>query len=112
MIWYDGRLFRPVNTSGYSETSADTIFRYKQRGDILTADYAGGDIEYGHILGLVDEDGRITMRYHHLNHSGAIMTGKCKSKPEILPNGKLRLHERWEWTCGTRSKGTSLLEEI
>jgi len=40
------------------------------------------------------------------------MTGKCKSRPEILENGKIRLHERWQWTCGDMSKGTSVLEEI
>jgi len=40
------------------------------------------------------------------------MTGICKSKPEILPNGKIRLHERWQWTSGDLSLGQSIIEEL
>ncbi len=112
MIYYDGRLFRPVQASKGSETSGETIFRYTQKGDLLTADYSGGEIDYGHLIGLVDEKGHINMRYHHVNLDGFLMTGRCKSRPEILPNGKIRLHERWQWTCGTHAKGTSVIEEI
>ena len=112
MIWYDGRLFRPVQTKGTSQTGTDTIFRYRQKEDLLTADYSGGDILYGHLIGRVDERGQINMRYHHMTVDGILMTGKCRSRPEVLENGKIRLHERWQWTCGDRSKGTSILEEI
>lgn len=112
MIWYDGRLFRPVDTSSDSDTSSETIFRYKQRGDLLTGDYSGGEIEYGHLIGLVDDHGGIVMRYHHLNLDGYLMTGRCRSRPEIMANGKLRLHETWQWTCRNKAKGTSILEEI
>jgi len=40
------------------------------------------------------------------------MTGTCFSKPEIMDNGKIRLHETWKWTSGDKSKGNSILEEI
>jgi len=52
------------------------------------------------------------MRYHQINTKGELMTGVCKSKPEILPNGKIRLRETWQWTSGDLSKGESLLVEI
>jgi len=112
VIWYGGRLFRPIKTGQSGDVSADTIFRYQQKGDVLSGDYSGGGIEYGQILGLVEIDGRITMRYQHINEKGYLMTGRCKSRPEILDNGKIRLHERWQWTCGDRQKGTSILEEM
>jgi hypothetical protein len=51
------------------------------------------------------------MRYHQVNNAGEIMTGICKSIPEILENGKIRLHESWEWTSGDKSKGQSIIEE-
>jgi hypothetical protein len=50
------------------------------------------------LIGIVDEVGNIDMRYHQINMKDGIMTGICKSKPEILENGKIRLHEIWEWT--------------
>jgi hypothetical protein len=52
------------------------------------------------------------MRYHQININNEIMTGKCISKPEILVDGKIRLHETWEWTSGDFSSGTSIIEEI
>ena len=111
MINYDGKYFRPVSNTENGETSGDTLFKYRQEGNILTAEYAGGKIKYGHLVGLVDENGNIDMRYHQINDHGVIMTGLCKSTPEFMTNGKIRLHETWEWTCGDKSKGQSILDE-
>ncbi|MFF5379757.1 n-acetylglutamate synthase [Pedobacter suwonensis] len=111
MINYNDKLFKPVNTTENSETSNETIFKYKQRGNILTAEYGGGKIVYGHLLGLVDHEGNIEMRYHQINQEGELMTGTCSSKPELLANGKIRLHETWQWTSGDQSKGQSIIDE-
>ena len=62
-------------------------------------------------MGLVDDNGKIEMRYHQVNRNGDLMTGMCVSVPEIMENGKIRLHESWQWTSGDRSKGESILEE-
>lgn len=52
------------------------------------------------------------MRYHQINNKEQITTGICNSEPEILENGKIRLHEFWQWTSGDNSKGQSIIEEI
>lgn len=109
---YNNKIFRPVSNTENGETSAETIFHYRQNGNILTCEYSGGKIVKGHLIGLVDETGNINMRYHQVNSIGKLMTGICQSKPEILENGKIRLHETWEWTSGDRSKGESVIEEI
>ena len=109
---YDNKIFRPISNTDNGETSSETIFIYKQVGNILTSEYTGGKILKGHLIGLVNKDGEIDMRYHQVNNKGQIMTGICKSKPEILPNGKIRLHENWQWTSGDFSKGVSIIEEI
>ncbi len=111
-INYNNKKFKPVQNSENGETSEETIFEYKQEEEILTSMYSGGQIKKGHLIGLVDENGNIEMRYHQINNKGALMTGICFSKPEILPNGKIRLQETWQWTSGDNSKGTSILEEI
>lgn len=110
-INYNNRIFKPVINSENGETSSETTFHYKQNGNILTAEYSGGKIVYGHLVGLVDESGHIDMRYHQINTAGELMTGICHSKPEILENGKIRLHETWQWTSGDMSKGESVIEE-
>ncbi len=111
MINYNNKIFRPISNTENGETSNETVFQYKQVGDILTSEYSGGKIIKGHLIGLVDENGNIDMRYHQVNDKGELMTGICKSTPELLANGKIRLHEEWEWTSGDKSKGTSIIEE-
>ncbi|KAL3925952.1 MAG: hypothetical protein SGILL_000053 [Bacillariaceae sp.] len=58
------------------------------------------------------DSGEINMRYHHIDTDGNLMTGICRSCPEIMPDGRLRLNENWQWTCGDNSMGTSTLEEV
>lgn len=111
MINYNNKVFKPVLNSVNGETSEATTFYYQQQGNILTGEYSGGKILYGHLIGLVEDDGKIDMRYHQINDQGQLMTGKCQSIPEILDNGKIRLHETWEWTSGDHSKGKSIIEE-
>ena len=109
---YQNKQFRPVSTSPNGEVSDKTVFRYRQTGNILTCEYEGENIIFGHLIGIVDESGNIDMRYHQVNVQGQLMTGICHSRPELLPNGKIRLHESWQWTSGDGSKGESILEEI
>lgn len=109
---YNNKKFRPVLNSENGETTEETIFEYKQVGSILTSEYQGGRILKGHLIGLVDVDGKIEMRYHQINQKGELMTGICHSTPEILKNGKVRLHESWKWTSGDLSSGKSILEEV
>lgn len=111
MIDYNDKLFRPIVNSANGETSNETVFIYKQVGNILTSNYSGGKIKKGHLIGLVDENGNIDMSYHQINDKDEMMTGICKSRPEILENGKIRLHESWQWTSGDKSKGQSIIEE-
>ncbi len=108
---YNNKVFKPISNTENGETSNETIFQYKQVGNIVTATYSGGKIIQGHLIGLVDSFGNIEMRYHQVNEKNELMTGICKSTPEILANGKIRLHEAWEWTSGDKSTGTSIIEE-
>ncbi len=111
MLNYDGKIFKPVRNTPNGETSDETVFHYRQTGPILTATYTGGRIKSGHLIGLVDSDGKIDMRYHQVNDAGELMTGRCISVPERMENGKIRLHETWEWTSGDHSAGQSIVEE-
>ena len=109
---YNNKTFRPIRNTENGETSVETIFHYKQNGNLLTCEYSGGKILKGHLIGLVDEAGNINMRYHQMNEKGVLMTGICLSKPEVLENGKILLRESWQWTSGDGSKGESVLEEF
>ena len=109
---YNNKKFRPLQNTKNGETSSETIFHYKQEGNILQSTYSGGIIKTGHLIALVHVNGNLDMRYHQINTKGELMTGVCNSTPDILPNGKILLHESWQWTSGDKSKGTSVLEEV
>jgi hypothetical protein len=109
---YNNKTFRPIVNSDNGETTEETIFEYKQNGNVLTSDYKGGHILKGHLIGLVDENGNIEMRYHQVNNKGQLMTGICHSRPEMTAEGRIRLHENWQWTSGDKTSGKTILEEI
>ncbi|MGH9833886.1 MAG: hypothetical protein ACREBD_25605 [Blastocatellia bacterium] len=110
-INYNHRRFVSVNNSGSGEVTAETIFHYHQEGDLVWATYRGGQIVFGTLIAQVDDNDCLDMRYQHLNSAGELMTGKCRSTPEVLPDGRLRLHEIWQWTSGDFSRGESVIEE-
>jgi hypothetical protein len=112
MMNYHNKKFKPVSNSENGEVSGEMIFHYMQEDNILTCTYQGANILKGHLIGIVDEMGNIQMRYHQVNQKGELMTGICSSTPEMLDNGKIRLHEKWQWTAGDKSEGRSILEEI
>ena len=111
MINYDNRIFKAISNSENGEVDSSMQFVYRQSGNIVTSSYSGDRILSGHLIALVNENGDLDMRYHQINVLGEMMTGICKSTPEILPDGKIRLNEKWQWTTGDFSKGESILEE-
>jgi len=109
---YDNRYFVSASNTENGEVDANTIFHYRQRDDVVWATYEGGAIVIGTLVAKVNADGSLDMRYQHVNRAGELMTGKCRSTPEVLPDGRYRLHESWQWTSGDRSTGKSVVEEI
>jgi hypothetical protein len=108
----DRKVFRSVSNTDNGDVGADTLFHYRQTDDIVTADYSGGSIVVGHLIAKVLADGRLDMRYHHLNDKGDFMLGTCMSTPDRLPDGRLRFREKWQWLSGDLSSGYSEIEEV
>ena len=108
----DGRRFRAISNSSSGDSDGDTVFEYHQDGAVVWATYAGGGVRFGTLIAAVLDDGRLDMRYHQVAADGAIKSGRCHSVPEELPDGRVRLHETWEWTEGGTGSGTSVVEEI
>lgn len=111
-INYDGKIFSSLKNSNNGEVSRETIFHYHQKGGLVWAEYAGGAIVFGSLIAKADQDGKLEARYQHLNDEGELMTGVCRSEPEITAENKIRLYEKWQWTSGDFSEGESIVEEV
>ena len=105
----DGRTFVAVENSDSGEVSAQTVFCYHQKGDTIWAEYSGGSIVKGFLVGTIDPAHHLHFTYQHINNEGILKSGECRSVPKT-ENGKLRFHESWKWTGG--EEGTSIIEEI
>ncbi|KOA19209.1 acetyltransferase (GNAT) family protein [Clostridium homopropionicum DSM 5847] len=112
LIDYNNRIFTSISNSDNGEVSNKTIFKYNQQDNIIWAEYFGGEIVKGYLIGTSDIDGKLDFCYQHINTGKQIRTGKCNSTPEILNDGRIKLFEEWEWTNGDISKGSSIIEEI
>ena len=109
---YDGRKFVAIANSENGEVSAQTIFSYHQQGDIVWAEYAGGDVLKGFLLGTATLQGNLHFTYQHVNRQKELRVGICDSEPTMLPDGRLRLVETWRWLNGDCSAGESVIEEL
>lgn len=88
------------------------MFIYHQSGTDFSAEYSGGEVKTGFMVGKVDAAGGLDFYYEHLNLDDEIRAGKCHSVPTIKDNGKIELHEKWQWLNGDCSKGESVVVEL
>lgn len=106
----NNKKFKAIDNSSNGDVSAETEFQYRQEGNNVWATYHGGNIVLGTLIGKVN-DHKINLIYQQLNSEGEFLTGYCDTIISA-ENGKIRLDEKWRWTCKDFSEGTSLLEEI
>ncbi len=105
----EDRYFTAISNSDTGEVSDETIFAYHQKGNVIWAEYSGGSVIKGFLLGTIDENNNLRFDYRHINTDGESKSGSCNSQPRF-ENGKLRFYEKWKWTDGC--EGTSVIEEL
>lgn len=108
----EGKIFAPIANTGNGEVDTDTRFYYHQDGNLVWAEYGGGSIRKGQLIAKIIENGKLDMRYHHINIQGKLMCGECVSTPEVMPDGSLKFKEKWQWLSGDKSSGYSEIIEI
>lgn len=110
MTSMDGRVLRGVSNDGDGQVDASTIFHYHQQDDLVWAEYEGGAIRRGYLVGTSDGT-TLDFRYVHIDVDGTTHAGRSLDMIEVLSDGRVRLHERWEWDS-REGAGESVVEEI
>ena len=108
----EGKVFTSIANSDNGEVDSQTVFTYHQKGTKVWAEYKGGSIIEGHLIANVQSDGKLDMRYHHINEQDELMMGTCISTPEFLEDGRLKFYEKWQWLSGDKSSGQSEIIEL
>ena len=112
MINLNKKTFKALSNSENGEVNDDTVFYYSQKENIISAEYNGGEIIKGNLIGKQLENGEFDFVYHHVNQDGQLKIGKCISTAILQDNGKIKLFEKWQWLSDDMSYGTSELIEI
>lgn len=105
-----GRRFRALSQSSGGEVGDGTVFTYHEVAGEIWAEYSGGTIRRGYLIGVRNGD-QLTFRYAHLNADGDTSSGRCATQICATENGRLQLHETWAWESRPGT-GTSILEEL
>ena len=105
----DGRVFA-VADSGGGVATTDTTFHDSEDNGVVTATYGGGTIRSGFLIGTRTGDS-LDFRYVQLHTDGTTASGHCVTELEVLPDGRIRLSESWEWESRLGS-GRSVAEEV
>jgi len=126
-LGYDGRRFRPAGhppavespagrppgvepPAGHLSGVEPPVGHYHQDGDLVWAEFSGGTVVAGRLVGRCRPDGAIESAYCMLTASGETVAGACLSVPTVLADGRVRLAEHWRRLDG--SSGVSHVEQI
>lgn len=108
----DNRVFVPVENTENGVVSGKTRFHFWQEGIVFYADYFGGDVREGHIIGQFNADGEGDMLYHCLTTDRNLKAGKATAQFTELEDGRVSMSLNWQWIDGDASTGQSRYEEI
>ena len=99
-----------MHTDGIGVVNKDTYFNFSQTENIVTAEYSGGGIKNGYLIGKLEKD-QLEFRYVQLQTDGKLDSGKSNCEVKILSDGRIQIveHFKWETREGT---GTNIFEEI
>lgn len=105
-IDFNNKTFSLLENSEKGTVNSDTVFTYKQKGNLVTADYSGGTIVYGKIIACL-KDMELDMLYQCLTTSNELKAGKAIAVISFSENGKLKLRLNWQWLGDKNEKGIS-----
>jgi hypothetical protein len=105
VLSYDGRLFGPPDP-----VPGSVVGSYHEQDDLVWADFDGGPVRTGRLVGVRDAAGVIEAAYCQVMADGEVVAGRCRSTPTVLADGRVRLSEHWHRADG--SSGVSVIEEL
>src|SRR5215203_6648854 len=103
-IYFNNKKFVLIQNSDNGQVNSDTVFEYKQDGNLVTADYYGGSIKYGKIVAKLSGE-QLEMLYQCLTTDNQLKAGKAIAQITLTENNKIKLSLEWEWLTSSLEKG-------
>ena len=103
---FNNKTFSLISNSENGKVNTETIFEFKQDGNLVTADYYGGTIRYGKIIAVLNHR-QLNMLYQCATTNKELKAGKAIAEISFTQNEKIKLKLNWEWLDNKNEKGTS-----
>ena len=100
-----------IQTAPHGVVNNETVFNFRQHEQVVTADYVGGKIMNGYLVGLRDAN-RLTFSYCQLQTDGRLDHGHSQCEVAVSENGRIRITEHFAWGSRGGDTGVNILEEL
>ena len=102
-----GKTFRAVSNTAHGSINTDTKMHFTSDKGVVAAEYRGGTIVTGHVLGKRINETEMDLVYLSATISGEVKAGKAHAKFSRGEDRKLHMHMDWQWLTGDHSSGQS-----
>jgi len=110
-INFNNKTFSLIENSEKGKVNSETIFEYKQKEELITANYYGGTIKYGKIIAVLKND-KLDMLYQCITLDNELKAGKAIADITLTTEKKIKLKLHWQWLDNQGQSGISEYLEI
>ena len=110
-IDFNNKTFVLLDNSENGTADSQTLFKYSQENDLVTANYYGGSIRKGNIIARL-MGRQLHMLYQCLTMENELKAGKATADISIDSNNKIQLKLQWQWLDRLNDNGISEYVEI
>ncbi|MCB1187085.1 hypothetical protein KDL29_07965 [bacterium] len=104
----NGVRMSPVKTDPKGVVNQDTVFTFSMEDGIVTADYRGGSVLRGYLIGRCSGSS-MEFSYCQMNDTGNVAGGRSHAELALMPDGRLRMVEHFTFDDGR--KGVNIIEQ-
>jgi len=101
-----------VKTDACGVVNHETIFYFQQKNNMVSAEYTGGKIQQGFLVGRFDEKDHFLFSYCQLQIDGKLDNGASECEVSKDQDGKILLTEHFEWASRPGEFGVNVFKEL
>lgn len=101
-----------IKTAETGVVNHETIFLFSQKEGVVSAEYQGGKIRKGFLVGNLSEENELQFSYCQMQLDGKLDNGLSTCQLSKNENGKLILTEHFEWKSRPGEFGTNVFQEL
>ena len=103
---FNNKTFSLLENSKNGKVNSETVFKYKQEGNLVTANYYGGSIKYGKIIAHLSNN-TLDMLYQCITTENELKAGEAIAEISLTKNKKIKLKLNWKWLGKRNESGIS-----